>query len=89
MIKAGDLVMVVRGWSCCGQTDSFGYTYAVRSVEMSEDHDNVCLHCGGITSAEVVAVDPKDGAGFALYMLKRIDPPALDDEITHNEEMTA
>lgn len=80
VIRAGDLVMVVRGQPCCGTIT--GHEGLIFRAELFEPHrDNfVCIHCGEKPSN--AGWCKKDGKKyFPLGRLKKIKPDrSLMDE---------
>jgi len=71
--KKGDLVMLVRGMHCCGQTDHdepYGLTFSISSVFVDYGE---CIHCGYKGNEEVT---PHKGIFILTSRLKKIDPPA-------------
>ncbi len=84
-IKAGDLVMVVRGMKCCGTAKGVGHVFVVASVEVSA---STCGHCGARSPERRVAFHPS-GAVADLCRLIRIDPPAQPESVETDREVVA
>jgi hypothetical protein len=82
-IKAGDLVMVVRGAPCCGATKFLGMPFKVFDVRTKEAQCNICGK-GGIWP--IVCVDKT----YAFHMSEviKIDPPAPPESIERKKELT-
>lgn len=90
MIKAGDLVWVARGMTCCGYLTGAEGMYFVVSGVRSGRTGTGCLQCGDGASARVMCADGCPGRrGIELGRLKKIDPPALPESITEKEGITA
>ena len=75
-IKVGDLVMVVRGNPCCGQSYSLGKIFCV--AEIDTVYGSTCTFCGAPVEYALPAAfrNVGDMTGSQLRKLKRIDPPA-------------
>jgi hypothetical protein len=82
-IKAGDLVMVVRGSSCCGASHFMGLPFTVHSVESLA---GVCAKCGAFKLKTFVCRDRY--YGFEESSVIKIDPPALPESIERKKELT-
>lgn len=87
-IKAGDLVMCVRARRCgCG--DSIGRIHTVKSIIIA-NLGGRCIACGADTFQPGVLLAEFENANFCETMrLKRIDPPALPESISTDDEVTA
>jgi hypothetical protein len=83
-IKAGDLVMVVRPNVCCGSTKYLGHVATVVDVAMGEA--SVCLYCGDTRSVAKVVLS--SGVSGDSSRVRKIDPPALPESITKDQELT-
>ena len=86
-IKVGDLVMVTKSMQCCGRSSYMGKVFIARSIELMTGW---CPDC--FTETTALCVDYNGGyltTGFPMYRLIKIDPPALPEEITKDEEITA
>ena len=82
-ISKGDLVMVVSAAKCCGLAKRLGYSFVVNKIVFRSYY---CGNCGAPHSADwVVLLSENSGAPF--YRLRRIDPPALNDDIPIGEEL--
>jgi hypothetical protein len=69
-IRAGDLVMVVRGMTCCGgDTESLGKTFVVSDIYSFQ---GFCMDCDAPQSG--CAADGNADDGFEVDRLKRIPP---------------
>lgn len=75
-IKKGDLVMVVKPTTCCGNTKAVGRIFTVRSVALRDAH---CVHCWH-TEIKITAIRD-DGMMYGIDRLKKIDPPAHGDSL--------
>lgn len=85
-IKAGDLVMLVRA-DCEHEAKNLGRIFVVPALRHDISH---CPKCGHQYGAQWHAVSDKDpGHGWPLRNLKRIDPLPENEDIRHDEEMTA
>lgn len=86
MIKVGDLVMVVKPKSCCGDDKAVGKVFTAKAVVNEKTYCDVCgalytgihIENGNETSSQ---------AGVRAYMCIKIDPPALQDETTTEKEL--
>ncbi len=86
-IKAGDLVMVVRGVVCCGtSTKMNGVPFVVAKVETRGPY--CCKKCGH-EYAQVTSAYSVDGCNVDVRRLIRIDPPALPESVDTEQEVTA
>ena len=86
-IRVGDLVMVVR-WPCCGG----GLGHIMRVVSIFDDREKyIRAHCSicGVSDRLGLTAYGDDGWRVPVNRLKRIDPPAEDERIETNEEITA
>ncbi len=81
-IAKGDLVMIVRAASCCGDTSSIGHTFIAGEVSKGVGR---CGHCGYI--CEEVAAHDKGNFWPPVYRLIKIDPPAKDEGVTTPVEL--
>jgi hypothetical protein len=95
-IKAGDLVIVVRGRSCCGTgTKYIGRIKAVLKVgPVGYARFGVpwkCRNCQKeFDPATLIAVtNAKTGRGFMVDRLKKIDPPPIEQTTDTPEELCA
>jgi hypothetical protein len=87
-IRIGDLVMVVKPTPCCGDASDIGTVFYVRWVGMS---DGECLKCGHTPAEEPAAdntTDLDDGC-YPFAMLKKINPPPLEQSTKTRDEVTA
>ena len=75
-IKVGDLVIVVRGNPCCGQSSILGKIFYV--AEIDTVYGSTCTFCGAPAEYALPAAfrNVGDITGTQLRKLKRIDPPA-------------
>lgn len=81
-ISVGDLVMVVKPCRC-GRPGRIGFTFTVSYV------DEYDIWCDGCNESTIETAAVGEGAGFGVYRLTKIDPPALPKEIETKEELTA
>lgn len=82
-ISVGDLVMVVRT-ETCGCEGGIGRTFIVKSLNPD---DSWCSYCQKYLGYQTDAFDGQDW--HSLYVLKRIDPPALPESVQTKEGITA
>jgi hypothetical protein len=83
-ISVGDLVMVVRGRTCCAHRGDIGAVHRVSGFYPSSQ----CAHCGAVVREPVALVDGKYEAR-GIDQLKRIPPDILKDDIPTHSEVTA
>ena len=83
-IKVGDLVVVVRGAPCCGNTQHLGLVFRVAVIFPLEGH---CNHCGEEPPPQYGAdYELESDSGFSLSTLKRIPPLSeLEGERTQED----
>jgi hypothetical protein len=88
-IKRGDMVMVVRGQPCCGKGSSFGKVFVADDIEFWP-HSASCVFCNTLVNPDgvLVAYEKHADRGYAVYRLKKISPPALDETINERDEVT-
>ena len=79
-IQKGDLVMVVRGRTCCGNREDIGSVHTVTGF-----HNCCTCTCGKATAAKVALIDNRFLAK-ELSQLIRIDPPAHGDSLPTRRE---
>jgi hypothetical protein len=91
-IKVGDLVMVVRGHECTIAV-FVGIPYTVQALHAQRNGGWRCPHCketdiapNEFTGAQLL---PDRLHAIPLSWLKKIDPPALPEDVTRDEEITA
>jgi len=91
-IKAGDLVVVIRGTPCCHYPFKIGLVFQVQRIGVFTPNDDSwrCDYCKrafpkGIPIPTAAA---PNGAVFEQRQLKRIDPPALDSTIPAEKELS-
>jgi len=85
-ISVGDLVMVVRPTSCCGNSKNIGAVFIVDDILINVGE---CAYCS-IKEAVACAFEPnwKYGMGaYSLNRLKRIDPDCLRDDVREAEKL--
>jgi hypothetical protein len=83
-IKVGDLVMVVKPSSCCGNTLTIGDTFTVTSID---SYPSICGHCLKETKEYVVGGNSR-GSLAAVNRLIKIDPPALPESLECEKELS-
>lgn len=89
-IKVGDLVMVVRGKMCCGESACIGLPFKVGEVVYWKSrHTTICAFCGEIEKSAWIACPEKSNRGFNFSQLKKINPPDEREFIRAREELTA
>jgi hypothetical protein len=84
-IKAGDLVMVVKPRICCGNGISIGKIFTAGIVTDS----SIRCNCGHVSFDIHKHVADGSGKYCEISRLIKIDPPALPETITHDEEIVA
>jgi hypothetical protein len=84
-IKAGDLVMIVKPWPCCGRSKGLGKPFTVLFVRMSWPLIR-CPFCDARNPQATVAVWD-DGTVIHVSRLKKIPP--LSEPVSTQEEATA
>ena len=88
-IKAGDLVMVVRGSPCCGSTHAIGTAFVVDSVAIAL---GTCRHCGANETSLSARTGKRSERGLVACLVSRlirIDPPALPESVETEREVVA
>ena len=85
MIKVGDLVMVVKPKSCCGNDKALGKTFVATAIV---NETTVC-DCGTYYTGLHVEMGTETfrAAGVRAYRCIKIDPPSLQDETTTDREL--
>lgn len=88
-VKPGDLVMVVKANTCCGDASSLGQVFAVSEIKPQSICR--CSGCGGFCLGTYVGDAGKPGTGELLSQVVKIDPPAEGDSLPtrQNLEVTA
>jgi hypothetical protein len=81
-IKVGDLVMVVRGSSCCDLSHFMGLPFAVHSVQFVQSE---CVRCGAVKETNLVCRDQY--YGFEESTVIKIDPPAMPESTEREKEL--
>ncbi len=79
--------MVVRNEVCGCTSVALGLPFVVISVEWQEYTH--CTYCWQDLGSRNTAILRGDGGGVSLFRLIKIDPPAIPDSITTDEEITA
>ena len=84
-ISVGDLVMVVRPVNC-GHSCGVGRAFIVRVIT-----DCFSYQCGECSRGGGYSVGVEDEAKnwYSIGRVKRIDPPALPENVDEREELTA
>lgn len=85
-IKAGDLVMVVRLYPCCGG-GRLGDIFRAGQVGPS-GATILCPHCNTALPPAMITETEEDTVCH-LHRLKRIDPLTEPESIEHREEQPA
>jgi hypothetical protein len=85
-IKAGDLVMLVRGHECL-MARAGGIPFIVTKVAQSLPGGFTCAACGQKGAQAGLYADGYESRHIPLQWLKRIDPPAIP-ETTEREQET-
>ena len=83
-ISAGDLVMIVKPSTCCGNGTALGRVFTVAAVDPRGIR---CLHCGQTFSGPNVA--HPDGRGYLPSRCKRIPPTSASESTTTELELYA
>lgn len=86
-IKPGDLVMVVRPTLCCNSSLSIGDVGIVAEIPSWADC-TTCSNCG-FTDSDLNKYRAVRDGGCHVSRLKKIDPPALADEVERVRELEA
>lgn len=85
-IKLGDLVMVVKPKPCCGEASSMGILFITDDPRLEVSHVK-CHNCGFV-DFDLSNYFLFNGRGCAhVSRLKKIDPPALDEDIERVREL--
>jgi hypothetical protein len=79
-IKAGDLVMIVRGMPCCGGSGGWSFGEPFTVTELETVFDCGCAECGAPFPEAVVAHEEGGNEAF-VYCLQKIDPSAEGDTL--------
>jgi len=82
-IKAGDLVMVVRPSTCCGNSSLLGSIFTVDDVFRGIGR---CGRCGHIHTLPVDIVETPN-LSLLASTLKKIDPPAEGDSLPTRKDL--
>ena len=82
-IKVGDLVMVVKPTTCCGNPARVGKIFEVQSIETLSI---CCQWCGDLRVA-MTASDQDDYARDINRLIK-IDPPSLPESLEREKELS-
>ena len=83
-IEVGDLVMVVKP-KPCGCTDTIGIVFTVSNLNYRRGF--WCSLCNGMNLYSGLGAFGYKNYSFPLYRLKRIDPPALTDDLETVKEL--
>lgn len=86
-IKPGDLVMVVRPMRCCGAQTGLGSFGIVEGAPVGA-YGIQCDSCGD-ADLDIANIFTIRGNAISRYRLKKIDPPALADEVERVRELEA
>ena len=86
-IEVGDLVMVVKPTPCCGNTKAIGAVFVVDFVGSKHTHTE-CAYCRLITKSTRYAYVTKSQC-YDIPRLKKIVPPAQDESVETEREVTA
>lgn len=86
-IKPGDLVMVVRPMLCCGKSSGLGYVGTAEAIPIN-CYGAKCSFCGD-ENRDFRRHFMVDGKIVHALRLKKIDPPALADEVEREREVEA
>jgi len=84
-IQAGDLVVVTRAISCCGDKRTMGKIFRVAKVDEGFGTCGIC----GKNAITIDALDEVDDVYFPTFMLTRIDPLPADETQDNHESLTA
>lgn len=86
-IHVGDLVVVAYLAPCCGYRSRLhGLVFYVAELGR---YDTVCNGCGTVIVQGLNARRMGTQWGTGVRLLKKIEPPKLNDEVEHDEGVTA
>lgn len=85
-IKPGDLVMCVA--ACCDVMRNKHLGKIRQVVRLAVHGGTRCPHCG-LKDEGVHALSATSKYGSPIWWLKRIDPLAENDDVEHDEQITA
>lgn len=83
-IKAGDLVMVVRPSTCCGDSSGMGEIFQARAAEIRAR--GKCMVCQSVIT-DYFGVQKEGRRWFQAGRLKKIDPPADGDSLPTRKDL--
>ncbi len=83
-IKAGDLVVCIKGTICCGNNTYIGRIFRVEGV-INEERG--CFYCGTSTGIAERALLNNGSSTLKLSRLIKIDPPSLQDNTEQSKEL--
>lgn len=88
-IRAGDLVVCVDPYPCCGRTQGIGWICIVEAIVPATSYG--CRHCWQDMSDGrplIRGLGPK-GIGHApLFMFRKINPPPISETTEREKELT-
>lgn len=84
-IQPGDLVMVVKPMRCCGDETGLGSLGIVEDVPVGF-YGLQCDSCHNV-DLDIANIFTIRGSFISRYRLKKIDPPALADEVETVKEL--
>ena len=85
-IKAGDLVVVVKPTTCCGNSIEMGHIFRVSGVHFASGS---CTKCAKYLGAVWYAAREGFNGGFLLPEIKKIPPLDEPEREDRKEELTA
>ena len=88
-IQVGDLVMVVRPTTCCGNWAAAGDIFKVLALDFGPSGCRWCPRVSHNHFAIMSWSGPNDRpTSIELSRLKRLDPDALKDDVPTHRELT-
>lgn len=84
-IKPGDLVMVVRPMRCCGAQTGLG-NFGIVEGAPAGFYGLQCDSCHNV-DLDIDNIFTIRGSFISRYRLKKIDPPALVDEVESAKQL--
>ena len=89
-IKPGDLVMIIKPMPCCGYSGGLGLLRTVQAFTTNALGTR-CVGCGFPDRRDFGPHTHANLGDFyaSLYRLKKIDPPALNEDAETHRELEA
>lgn len=89
-IKVGDLVIIVRSTSCCGETSDIGDIFTAGTVFNSPVTEcDICGKSLGNTTLVGIQGEEDGESGYPLSRLKKINPSTEPERVETQQEITA